>query len=109
MRRNYHLCAILAVMATILIIAQKPIGATDGKMLYRNKCGTCHQSGGEAPIFGPAKYAASQWERFFSRERHKQRYKDIGHLFSEAEMQAVAQYLMNHAADSDRPEAAGLR
>ena len=82
--------------------------ASDGKDVFIKKCGSCHRSGGEAPVFAPTKYASSQWERFFGRNKH-QRKKDISSVLSEADRNAVKKYLIDHAADSDQPEAVGLR
>ena len=82
--------------------------AADGKGVFVNKCGSCHKSGGEAAAFAPTKYASTQWDRFFQRNKHKRK-KDISSEVTEAEINAVKTYLINHAADSDQPEAVGLR
>ncbi len=82
--------------------------AADGKDVFINKCGSCHKSGGEAAAFAPTKYASTQWSRFFERDKHKRK-KDISADYSESEIAAVKTYLINHAADSDQPEAVGLR
>jgi len=82
--------------------------ALDGKDIFLVKCGVCHQGGKEVSAFAPTKYATTQWERFFKRNKHKRK-KDISHLFTQDEWQAVKEYLVNHAADSDQPEAVGLR
>ena len=83
--------------------------AVDGKAIYITKCGSCHKSGGEAKIFAPTKYASSQWKRFFKRKKHKRRYKDISSLVSKKDINVVKEYLVQHAADSDQPEAVGLK
>jgi mono/diheme cytochrome c family protein len=82
--------------------------ADDGKNLFIDKCGKCHRSGGEAPVFAPSKFASGQWERFFKREKHKRK-KDISSQFSAEEIESIKKYLMLHAADSDKPEAVGLK
>jgi len=82
--------------------------AADGKELFMSKCGQCHKSGGEAAAFAPTKYASVQWERFFSRNKHAS-VKDISAQCSESDIDAVKAYLVKHAADSDQPEAVGLR
>lgn len=79
-----------------------------GKDLFQSKCGKCHAGGGEAPVFAPVKYASSQWERFFSKNKHARK-KDISGEVSAADLDAIKQFLISHAADSDRPQAAGLR
>lgn len=83
-------------------------GKADGEALFQNKCGQCHRSGGDVPVFAPVKYAAVQWERFFKRNKHKRK-KDISGTVTSDEIKAIRQYLIDHAADSDRPIAAGLR
>ncbi len=85
-----------------------PGHAGEGKQLFLNKCGQCHKSGGTAPTFAATKFAGLQWERFFSREKH-QRKKDISHLLTSDEAKKVEQYLKDHSADSEQPEAIGLR
>jgi mono/diheme cytochrome c family protein len=82
--------------------------AADGKEIFLYKCGSCHKAGGEAAVFAPTKYASTQWERYFARDKHKRK-KDISADYTESELNAVKRYLVNHAADSDQPEAVGLR
>ena len=82
--------------------------AADGKAVFLYKCGSCHKAGGEAAVFAPTKYASTQWERYFARDKHKRK-KDISADYTESELNAVKRYLVNHAADSDQPEAVGLR
>ncbi len=96
------------VVVLFAMTAGTGIWASDGKDVYLGKCGSCHRGGGEAPVFAPTKYASVQWERFFDRDKHSRK-KDISGVLSADEMAAVKQYLMEHAADSDQPEAAGLR
>ncbi len=83
-------------------------GADEGKLLYASKCGQCHKSGGSAPVFAPTKYASKQWERFFDRDQHKRK-KDISGTVNAGEIGKIKQYLIEHAADSSQPEAAGLK
>ncbi|MCP4049683.1 MAG: cytochrome c [bacterium] len=80
----------------------------DGETLFNTKCCKCHKKDGTAPLFGPVKYASSQWERFFTRNKHKRK-KDISNEVSAEEVATIKKYLIDHAADSDRPIAAGMR
>ncbi len=96
------------VAGCLILFTASPASAADGKAIFLNKCGSCHKGGGEAAAFAPTKYASTQWERFFARNKHKRK-KDISGDFSEADLIAVKNYLVNHAADSDQPEAVGLR
>jgi hypothetical protein len=79
-----------------------------GRELCIEKCGSCHRKGGEARVFAPTKYAAYQWKRFFERKLHNRR-EDISHLFTPQELNAIKQYLVKHAADSEQPDVFGLR
>ena len=82
--------------------------AATGDELFVSKCGQCHKTGGSAPIFAPAKYASKTWKRFFARNRHKRK-KDISKMVSSDDEKKILDYLINHAADSTQPEAAGLK
>ncbi|MCP4714303.1 MAG: cytochrome c [Deltaproteobacteria bacterium] len=101
---------VFAFLLTIILIIflGNPVNAAEGKRVFIQKCGSCHKAGGEAAVFAPTKYASTQWERFFQRNKHKRK-KDISADFNQAELNSVKQYLIDHAADSDQPEAVGLR
>jgi len=96
------------LLVSIFLAGISTVYADDGKDVFINKCGSCHKSGGEAAAFAPTKYASTQWDRFFQRNKHKRK-KDISAEVTEADIAAVNVYLINHAADSDQPEAVGLR
>ncbi len=100
-----------AILLTALIWVAAGLGAAvemDGEILFSNKCGACHANGKRAPAIAPVKFAAIQWERFFYREKH-QRKQDIRKLITPEERSTIQRYLMEHAADSDRPIAAGMK
>lgn len=107
MKKIVIFIAFLMVLALFLLCPISYSG-TDGETLFISKCGKCHKKGGESPVFGPVKYASSQWERFFRRNKHKRK-KDISNEVSAEEIVLIKKYLTDHAADSDRPIAAGLR
>ena len=103
------LIIILAVIIGGGLITSPPlIYCGDGEAIFQSKCGKCHRSGGEGPDLSPSKFAASQWERFFDRDKHGRK-KDISGEISAADQGYVKSYLMDHAADSDAPIAAGVR
>jgi len=54
----------------------------------------------------PSSKAIKQWERVFKSKRKMKKY-GIDKL-SEKEKEELKEYLINHAADSDHPEAAGM-
>jgi len=53
----------------------------------------------------PATKAMMQWERVFKNERKMKRYKIDG--LTEKEKKVLKEYLLSHAADSDKPKFAG--
>jgi len=53
----------------------------------------------------PATKAMLQWERVFKSERKMKRYKIYS--LSEEEKKILKEYLLSHAADSDKPKFAG--
>lgn len=99
---------LIVVMFGCLVIWLPDTGAEGGEAIFTTKCAKCHGADKEAPSFSPVKFASSQWERFFNKKKH-QRKKDISDEVSDSEMNAVKQYLVNHAADSDLPIAAGIK
>jgi hypothetical protein len=82
------LIAIIALFFTISMFA------ADGKALAK-------QLGLSA-----SSKASAQWKRVFKKDRKMEKY-GIDKL-SDADKSALKKYLMNHAADSDTPEAAGM-
>ncbi len=109
MKKRIGISVILLVFGVFVLFGNSgSAGSTDGEDLFQSKCGQCHKSGSEVPVFAPVKYASIQWERFFKRNKHKRK-KDISGVVAPGEIEAIKQYLMDHAADSDRPIAAGLR
>jgi len=101
------LCSIICSVAFMFFLSLTA-GSARGRNLFISKCGQCHKTGGEATVFAPTKYASSQWERFFSRSLHNRK-KDISGIITPEELEAIEKYLVNHAADSSQPEAAGLK
>ncbi|MFC1592064.1 hypothetical protein ACFL43_06035 [Thermodesulfobacteriota bacterium] len=99
---------VMVCAAGFLLLAAGSAGyAGESKTLFVNKCGSCHRAGGEAEPFAPTKFASYQWKKYFERDRHKRR-KDISGEMTVSERAAIQEYLVNHAADSERPEAIGL-
>ncbi len=110
MIKSFVVVIIIIIFCIFLIY---PNGfCTEGKQLFINKCAQCHNQSKEenqkTKLLSPAKYASIQWIRFFKRNKHK-RYKDIGSLFTKEELALIINYLIDHAADSDLPIAAGIR
>lgn len=98
----------LAVAAVLALGLAPGLYAADGKAVFSGKCLECHGVSGKGGKVLPAKYAVLQWQRFFSEKRHARKL-DISSRFTLDELDAVLEYLSEHAADSEKPEAAGLR
>jgi len=94
----------LFVVAGALLFAV-PALAGGGAKLFVSKCGSCHKRGGAASPVNPADKAAIVWGKYFRRGRHN---IDLSDKINEAEMDEILEYLKDHAADSDKPEAAAI-
>ena len=103
----YKTVCFIIIFVFMGLCFQPCLNADEGKNLFVKKCGKCHTEG-DAPDFAPVKYASSQWKRFFSRDKHKRK-KDISGEITTEEIKLIEKYLIDHAADSDLPIAAGLR
>lgn len=100
----------LTVGVVVWLLVSMPLSAlsADPETLFQKKCGQCHYQQGQISAITPSKYAAVQWARFFAKNKHRRK-KDIKAYVSAAELVLIEAYLTRHAADSDRPIAAGLR
>ncbi len=102
------ICFVFLFLGLLLFNPFSHSVSEDGESLFNSKCGSCHAGGRDTPVFAPVKYASLQWERFFKRNKHKRK-KDISGIITPTELDLIKQYLKDHAADSDRPIAAGLK
>ena len=93
----------------IFVLSSISLQSFDKKSLFINKCCSCHNVSGVAKTISPSMNAIKQWKRFFMKNKHKRKYKDISALVSEVESGAILSYLIEHAADSQKPQAFGLR
>ena len=82
---------LLAIIALFFVVT---VFAADGKSLAK-----------QLGISASSK-ASTQWNRIFKKARKMKKY-GIDKL-SDADKAALKTYLVNHAADSDTPEAAGM-
>lgn len=98
----------LLILLTACLMKPSVCFSRDGETLFETKCLSCHSKKGEVRVIAPVKYAAIQWERFFKKNKHRRK-KEISHLMSQQERDQIRQYLVDHAADSDRPIAAGVK
>ncbi len=103
-----HVIRLFTALLFIIIMAMMLYAGDDGRALFVSKCGQCHKSGGTAPAFSPTLYASTQWDRFFARDKHAKK-KDLSSIIKQGELESIKKYLVDHAADSSQPEAAGLK
>lgn len=90
--------------------------AADGQALYREYCSSCHSAGSPNGEYTPMTLISVQWERFFDRkfERTHEDVIDAKHgdkpvpeaIPSEA-LEAIRQFAIDHAADSESPMTCG--
>jgi len=109
MKKNLHFLIFLLVVYLLLIFNISSSDSLDGETLFKNKCLQCHREGGEAIVIAPSMNASKQWKRFFKKKKHNRRYKDISGLFASDEIEMIQAYLIEHAADSPKPQAFGLK
>lgn len=107
-KRRRLLSTFIVLSISLFFLSYPSIASTPGKSRFKSKCLCCHTKNGEARNIGPTKYASIQWVKFFSRKKHKRK-KDISLSVFPDDIELIKVYLVAHAADSDRPEAAGLR
>lgn len=82
-----------------------PAFAADSTEIFVQKCGVCHQKGGDAAPVNPADKAGVVWAKYFKRGRHP---VDLASQINGGEMETILGYLQEHAADSDHPVAAAI-
>ncbi len=95
---------LIGILASAVVLLSTTAIAGDSS-LFLMKCGGCHKKGGEAAPVNPADKAGVVWKKFFKRGRHRVELSD--HMTSD-DLENVIDYLVDHAADSDKPEAAAI-
>lgn len=98
---------LIKILVLALLSSSYSMADVGGDILEA-KCGQCHGPDKKGGVIDPSQRAAAQWERFFEKNRHKRK-GDITKLFSAKELAAVQKFLVEHAADSDKPIVAGVR
>lgn len=86
---------------TFFLLMVPTIVWAGGEALFVQKCGACHKKGGDAASVNPADKAGVVWEKYFARGRHP-----VDMEIGDSDLEAIVQYLQDHAADSDQPAAA---
>jgi len=81
-----------------------------GKDLFKEKCRSCHIEGGKAKAISPSDLIQSQWERFFKEEFEKV-HKDLKdpafEKITKEEIEKIKKFVIEHAADTEKPETCG--
>lgn len=105
-------CGRIAPLASILtvvtlLVAPLAFGADPGRELTKAKCKSCHAEGAAAGTMTPLSKTQRQWERFFEKEQHEKKAPGTWKQITPKELEQIRQYLIEHAADSPRPETCG--
>ena len=105
---------ILALCLAGLAGAQKP--DADGQALYREYCKGCHTADSPNGEYTPMTLISVQWERFFDR-KYERTHKDVideahggkpvTETISPEVLEAIRQFSIDHAADSESPMTCG--
>ncbi len=96
----------LVVFASTAVLAVEGGNARKGKYLFKKSCKTCHSAGAEGGEVTPLAKTMGQWDRFFSKDKHKKN-ADAWSKLSEKDLMDINQFLFDHAVDSDSPETCG--
>jgi len=100
------------IIITLLLIAFTATSALaveggnpkKGKYLFKKNCKSCHTEGAEGGPVTPLNKTMSQWDKFFSGNKHPEgKWDDFG----EKDLLDINQFLFDHAVDSDQPETCG--
>jgi len=99
-------CIMLVVFTATLAVAASGGNQKKGKYLFKKNCKVCHVDGAEGKKLTPLSKTQSQWDRFFTKDKHKGK-PEAWKAFSEQDLKDIQQFLFDHAADSDQPETCG--
>ncbi|MDR3763823.1 MAG: cytochrome c [Acidobacteriota bacterium] len=102
---------------TILLLLTLPafLFAADGQTLFRENCKVCHGKGSKNGVYTPMSFTQDQWRRFFATKlvpSHKSAIHPVTHKnllegLTPAEMKALQNFAVDHAADSEQPATCG--
>ncbi len=122
--RSTLICTASAVvlfsgMALDAVAAKKK--KIDGKEMYKANCKVCHDKNSEAGEYTPMTLIGEQWERFYEKkyvDSHKdlkmpvaegsnEEPKSVTEAISPEAMEAIKEFTIKHAADSEHPMTCG--
>lgn len=81
--------------------------AQNGKSLAKEKCKYCHVTGAEGGTMTPLSKTQSQWERFYTKEKHNKLAPGAWDKIEPNELIDIMQFMYDHAADSAQPATCG--
>jgi len=105
--------ALLGLLAATAVSAGSGANARKGKAYFKKNCRVCHDGKtADVPTLEPAELIAEQWERTFTRDddvaecvpRVKEK---TGVELTEQDLVDIEAYLVQGAADSERPMTCG--
>jgi cytochrome c5 len=90
------LIGVLALsLANMATAAKKPKGVD----LYKEYCKPCHEADSDNGEYTPMTLIQDQWDRFFN--------KPVTEAISEADLELIKKFAVDHAADSEQPMTCG--
>lgn len=109
---------LLCGMSLDAMAAKKKI---KGKDLYKANCKICHDKGSENGEYTPMTLIGAQWERFFEKKYVKKHenvkmpsdaaaegeQKSVTEAISPEDLEAIKDFAVEHAADSEHPMTCG--
>ena len=104
---------VMGLLVTAVAIAAPKVNPKKGKVFYRNNCRVCHDGKTEgAPMLQPSEYIMDQWDEAFADEEDVAecvpRVKEkTGVELTEQDLIDIQQYLVDGAADGERPMTCG--
>ncbi len=86
-----------------------------GKDLFKEKCRVCHQEKEGQKSVSPSDLIQKQWETFFEKDFEKihrdlktpKDEKPFFEFITKEELEAIKKFIIEHAADTERPETCG--
>jgi hypothetical protein len=107
------LLGVLALsLANVATAAKKPKGVD----LYKEYCKPCHEADSDNGEYTPMTLIQDQWDRFFEKKyvdthsgvmdpNHEN--KPVTEAISEADLELIKKFAVDHAADSEQPMTCG--
>ena len=119
MRKQSWIIAVLIITVMAVGIADMAVAAkkkAKGQDLYKEFCNPCHGADADAGEYNPMTLIQDQWDRFFDEKyvdthsgvmdpNHEN--KPVTEAISEADLELIKKFAVDHAADSEQPMTCG--